>query len=254
MTDAASRAGAFTRHDVSADTEIDATRPRIMIVSTVRLFRDGLAELAVRERVWGSVVVARNLEDVRAYMTSTEATIALIDAGDPATLDLARFLARSRAIIGVVAFAATDDEDARLLLAEAGVSGYVSRDGSIADVMDAVARVRAGELDCSPRMSAALARRLARLAHGEEADARAETLSYREREIVRLIDTGMSNKEISRALHIEVATVKNHIHNILHKLGVHRRGEAAALLRRWYSSVTARPTEYAPADRVVDRK
>src|SRR5688500_17099738 len=252
MTDAAAPySGASIPQNVHSGNPPTSLRPRMMIVSSVRLFRDGLAMLATRAGTWDSVVVAQNLDDVRACMTSAEPTVALIDAADAATLDLARFLARSRTIIGVIAFAATDDVDGRLLLAEAGVSGYVSRDGSIADVMEAVERARAGELDCSPRMSAALARRLAKLAHGEEMDARAELLSYREREIVRLIDTGMSNKEISRALHIEVATVKNHIPHILHKLGGHRRGEAAAILRRWYSTIAGRHTDYVPS---VDRK
>ena len=252
MTDiAAPHTGASLPHADSSRGASATQRARIMIVSSVRLFRDGLALLAARAGTWESVVVARNLDEVRACMHTAEPTVALIDAADASTLDLARFLARSRMIVGVIAFAATDDVDGRLLLAEAGVSGYVSRDGSIADVMDAVDRARAGELDCSPRMSAALARRLAKLAHGDEMDARAESLSYREREIVRLIDTGMSNKEIARALHIEVATVKNHIHHILHKLGAHRRGEAAAILRRWYSAVAVRQSDYEPT---LDRK
>jgi two-component system, NarL family, nitrate/nitrite response regulator NarL len=49
---------------------------------------------------------------------------------------------------------------------------------------------------------------------------------------MRLIDQGLSNKEIGRRLSIETATVKNHVHNILEKLHVHRRGEAAAYARR----------------------
>jgi two-component system nitrate/nitrite response regulator NarL len=59
----------------------------------------------------------------------------------------------------------------------------------------------------------------------------ASRLTVREREILGLIDDGMSNKEIARKLCIEVRTVKNHVHNLLEKLSVHRRGEAAALLR-----------------------
>jgi DNA-binding CsgD family transcriptional regulator len=54
----------------------------------------------------------------------------------------------------------------------------------------------------------------------------------REREIVSLIDDGLSNKEIGHRLHIEVATVKNHVHSILEKLHVTTRAEAAAQLRR----------------------
>jgi DNA-binding NarL/FixJ family response regulator len=61
--------------------------------------------------------------------------------------------------------------------------------------------------------------------------ARPAQLTPREIEIVRLIDEGLSNREIGRRLAIEVATVKNHVHHVLEKLQVHRRGEAAARLR-----------------------
>jgi DNA-binding NarL/FixJ family response regulator len=55
-------------------------------------------------------------------------------------------------------------------------------------------------------------------------------LTSREREIVVLIDQGCSNKDIARRLGIEVATVKNHVHNILEKLHARRRSEAAAMV------------------------
>jgi two-component system nitrate/nitrite response regulator NarL len=57
-------------------------------------------------------------------------------------------------------------------------------------------------------------------------------LTSREREIAALIERHLSNKEIACALGIEVATVKNHVHNLLQKLSVHRRSEAAALFNR----------------------
>ena len=250
--------GASFPHNVDADNASPSVaRPRVVIVSSVRLFREGLAELAARARVWHSVVTAQDAAEVRSCMNTAEPTVALIDASDTDALELARYLARARSVIGVIAFAATDDVEARLLLAEAGVCGYVSREGSIADVMEVVEKVRLGELDCSPRLAAALARRLAKLADSSEVDHRAELLSYREREIVRLIDRGMSNKEIARVLKIEVATVKNHIHHILHKLGVHRRGEAAAILRRWHGAVSGRRAEFTAAPTrsiAVDRK
>jgi DNA-binding NarL/FixJ family response regulator len=55
-------------------------------------------------------------------------------------------------------------------------------------------------------------------------------LTRREREVAALMREDLSNKEIATRLHIEVATVKNHVHNVLDKLQVHRRGEAARLL------------------------
>jgi DNA-binding NarL/FixJ family response regulator len=74
-------------------------------------------------------------------------------------------------------------------------------------------------------------RRLASLARSwAEADP-IEPLTTREREVLELIDEGLSNKQIAQHLSIELPTVKNHVHHILGKLGVHRRTEAAALAR-----------------------
>jgi two-component system, NarL family, nitrate/nitrite response regulator NarL len=57
-------------------------------------------------------------------------------------------------------------------------------------------------------------------------------LTARELDVLRLVEEGLSNKEIAKALSIELATVKNHVHNILEKLNVNRRTEAAARARR----------------------
>jgi len=84
---------------------------------------------------------------------------------------------------------------------------------------------------CSPRVAGALLRRIAALATDGRSDRVPAHLTNREREIMGLIDEGLSNKEIAKRLRIEVATVKNHVHNILEKLQVHRRGEAAARVR-----------------------
>src|SRR5256886_10308318 len=81
------------------------------------------------------------------------------------------------------------------------------------------------------RSAGALLRRIAALATDGRSDRVQAHLTSREREIMGLIDEGLSNKEIAKRLRIEVATVKNHVHNILEKLQVHRRGEAAARVR-----------------------
>jgi DNA-binding NarL/FixJ family response regulator len=84
-------------------------------------------------------------------------------------------------------------------------------------------------MPCSPRAAAALLRHIAVLAN-ERPDA--VELTTRELQIVRLIERGLSNKEIGRQLCIELATVKNHVHNILAKLEVGSRREAVAHVRR----------------------
>jgi DNA-binding NarL/FixJ family response regulator len=81
-------------------------------------------------------------------------------------------------------------------------------------------------------MTSALFRRLATLAAARPDDTSTVQLTGRELQVARLLDDGLSNKEIAARLGIGVATVKNHVHNLLEKLSVRRRGEAARAARR----------------------
>lgn len=209
----------------------------VLVVSATRLVRDGLAELLLRDRAQQLVRVAGSSDDAITTVRGGPAAIVLLDAGTPDAAGIARRLASEPAVRGVIAFAVADDVASRVTLAECGVRGYVSHDGSLAELLAATDAALHDELHCDPTLAAALARRLASM-RSERLD-RVSALSHRERDIVRLVDDGMSNKEIAHRLHIELATVKNHMHHILHKLGVQRRGEAAAALRRWRSASSA---------------
>jgi DNA-binding NarL/FixJ family response regulator len=87
------------------------------------------------------------------------------------------------------------------------------------------------ELPCSPQIASTLLRRVGALASVAAPVEPRARLTSRELEIVHLIERGLSNKEIGRELCIEVATVKNHVHNVLEKLQVRRRTEAVARIR-----------------------
>ena len=130
----------------------------------------------------------------------------------------------------VVAFAVPETEDDIIACAEAGVAACVTREASIDELVATIERVGSGESLCSPQVAAVLLRRVATLA-AARSDEPAATLTSREREILDLIAEGLSNKQIGQVLCIQVPTVKNHVHNLLEKLEVHSRHEAAALLR-----------------------
>ena len=110
------------------------------------------------------------------------------------------------------------------------MSGYVTRDSSLNELSAAVLGVADGGPLCSPRMVATFLRRIAVLSSEQQADSAEAALTTREVEIVRLIERGLSNKQIAHELCIELPTVKNHVHHILEKLNVSGRTEAAALL------------------------
>jgi two-component system nitrate/nitrite response regulator NarL len=92
----------------------------------------------------------------------------------------------------------------------------------------AVERVAQGELVAPSEVTAHLADRVRRLVAETPSAVSTDLLTPRESEILDLIREGLSNKQIAQRLSIQLQTVKNHVHKILRKLGVERRGEAVA--------------------------
>jgi len=126
----------------------------------------------------------------------------------------------------------TYDTDSHVLPAiEAGATGYLLKDASVVDIVAGVRAAAADESMISPRMTKTL---LDRLRRQERPDGKPPiaTLSVREREILRLVTEGKDNATIAQELFISPYTVKNHISNILLKLHVSNRIQAAVLAVR----------------------
>lgn len=204
---------------------------RVAIVADTRLYREGLAQVLGRDsRIIVVATVARR-EEALASLPAVQSDVVLVDMATPDSCSLVRAMLDRVPHTRVIALGVAEDGDDVLGCAEAGVAGYVPREASIEDLVAVIESVARGEAICSPRVAASLLRRVAALASTHGGALPLTHLTSREREIIRLIDDGLSNKEIARHLGIEVATVKNHVHNILDKLQVHRRGEAAARMR-----------------------
>ena len=223
----------------SAGSPVDSAKPsdgiRIVLVANVRLYREGLAAELARRAGLAVVGLAGDVESAVGVVRTTHPDVVLLDAGMSKTFELVRALKATHDDARIVAFAVDECERDIEVCAEAGVSSFVTRDVTVDGLASAIGAAVRDELTCSPRAAALLFRRVAALS-GMSHAMRAErtllaTLTSREREIAALIAHGQSNKEIGRALHIEVATVKNHVHRILEKLHVGTRGEAAARLR-----------------------
>jgi two-component system nitrate/nitrite response regulator NarL len=206
----------------------------IFITSDVPLFRLGLVRtLAVDARleVMGSADGwDATLRRLREAATAPDAL--LVDLGPPEGPHGLIGLAEEHPDLPVVALAGSEDEEAIIPWAEAGVSGLLGRRASLDELVRVVEAAVAGETACSLEVTPVLMRCLARIGERRSPEGRlVPLLTLREREIVSLIDEGLSNKEIARRLQIELPTVKNHVHHILRKLNASRRGEAAAMLR-----------------------
>lgn len=116
-----------------------------------------------------------------------------------------------------------------------GAAGYLLMNASLEDLLNNIKAIMKGEALCSPRIASLAFSRVSSLARqmraGGPSTNNGTGLTRREAEIVKLIDGGLSNKEIAVRLHIEVSTVKNHVHNILDKLQLHNRYSAVKLLK-----------------------
>lgn len=201
--------------------------PSVYVASQVRLYREALAESLAAERTL-RVAGQGNCVQALAEIGVLRPDVLLLDLAFPNSLAVPRAAFVVVPGLRIVAFAVSDVEADVLACAEAGICGYVAQDGSVADVVAAVLRAISGELVCSPRIAALLFDRVAKLAAGRLAfDA---TLTAREQEIAGLLARGLSNKHIARQLGLASTTIKNHVHNILQKLNLERRGEIAGQL------------------------
>jgi len=116
---------------------------------------------------------------------------------------------------------------------EASAAGYVHAEKGLEELVRTIRAVHRGEALVSPEIAAALMTRLAQLASLARLNSRrwsseAADLTSREREVLDLIRRDLSNRQIADHLRLEVGTVKNHVHNILAKLNVNSRQDAAA--------------------------
>lgn len=206
---------------------------RIIVVSDNRLYRDGLA-LSFQVHVPGvAVCSASNEEEIGRQVADAPADVVLFDLDTKDALTVLNAVAHCCDGAPIVALGVGESDDEVIAAAEAGAAAFVTRSGSIADLVETMEAVLRGELKCSPRIARLMSARLSYLASRCVAPGRVMNLSARETEILKLVDRGFSNKQIARELGLEVATIKNHIHNILGKLRVTRRGEAAAFVRRF---------------------
>jgi DNA-binding NarL/FixJ family response regulator len=204
----------------------------VVVIAAVRFYREGLAGLFANRPDFTVAASVANEEEGLEQIEALVPDVVLLALAPTAGVLLVEEIVERSPETRVVIVGIADDDPEVLPLAEAGVAGYVTTDASAEELVCVVESVARGEALCSPRIAAALLQRVAALARDQRPRPPHAQLTTREREIVALIDQGLSNKEIARALWIEVATVKNHVHNILEKLNVTRRAEAAALVRR----------------------
>jgi DNA-binding NarL/FixJ family response regulator len=206
-------------------------KARVFLLSEVRLYREGLLSSLARQQAFEVLGAADMSNAAVARVIGLRPEVIILDISAPNSFPFAKSLGISLPSAKIIAFAVSEIDHLVLACAEAGIAGYVAPDGSEQDLLTAIEYALRGELYCSPRIAGLLLRRVAALSGRPARPAEHASLTPRERQVLGLVAEGMSNKEIGRSLRIGDSTVKNHVHNILEKLQVHRRGEAAVRLR-----------------------
>lgn len=198
---------------------------KVLVVTEIRLYRDGVAEALRRQGDVELVVTAANGAAAVLAARQAECDVALLDMTIADSTRTAASLLTARSSLKVVALGVPEDSPEVVACAEAGICGYVSREANLVELGDALRSAVRGEAPLSGKVAAGLLRHIAFHARTRHADTAPYRLTPREREILKLLQSGMTNQQIARALDLHLSTVKNHVHNVLTKVGATRRTE-----------------------------
>jgi len=202
---------------------------RILVVDDHEMFASSLALALDHEQGLHVVGTAATLSQARKMLISLGPDLLLIDHRLPdgfGAAALPEFKRRCPAVRVVLMSAAVDDA-ALVSAIENGASGFLSKSASMDELVAALRAAAAGEVLVSPALLARLLPRLRRDGRHSRAD-----LTPREVEIVEAFARGLTNNDIAAELGISVNTVRNHVQNLLAKLGVHSKLEALAVAVR----------------------
>ncbi len=216
---------------IKGSKDLSNHRVRTLVLAETRLYREGLVNVLDRHPRILVIGAADSAATGLAAVATSHPDAVIIDARLAGEVGTVRALLATHPHARVVAFGVVDSEETIVSCAEAGVAGYVPCEAGLDELVAVVEGAMHDEVVCSPRLAGTLLRRVGALARERGPAGPEVRLTSRETQIIGLIDEGLSNKEIAARLQIGLPTVKNHIHHILEKLGVSRRGEAAARVR-----------------------
>jgi DNA-binding NarL/FixJ family response regulator len=209
----------------------------VYVLTENRLVRESLPRI-LQKRADLSILGASTFTDFDLEcLASSGCNVVLLDRLiSPQDTDMLQELLNRAPAIKIVLFGMDDDPSAFLKSASLGISGYLLKDASAAEIVGAVRAVTQGEAACPPKLCMALIQYVAQQARSRQpaVDAEVElkpSLTHRQLELVDLVAKGMTNKEIAANLNLSEFTVKNHIRRIMKQIDADDRHHVVRMVR-----------------------
>jgi two-component system, NarL family, response regulator DevR len=199
---------------------------RVFLVDDHEVVRRGLRELIDAEDDLEVVGEAGTAGMALAGVATASPDVAVLDVRlpDGNGVEVCREIRARDPKVACLMLTSFGDDEALFDAIMAGAAGYLLKDIRGNDLIDAIRRVAAGDSLLDPSVTGKV---LERLRKGDEEDPRLASLSDQERKILVLIAEGLTNRQIAERMHLAEKTVKNYVSNMLAKLGMQRRTEAA---------------------------
>ena len=204
---------------------------KVFLLDDHEIVRRGVRELLETVEDFEVVGEAGTAEEGLARIPPTKPDVAIIDMRlpDGNGVEVCREVRSREPDVQCLILTSFADDEALFDSIMAGAAGYLLKQIKGTDLVDAIRRVASGQSLLDPEITA---RVLERLRKGDEEDERVARLTDQERKILDLIAEGMTNRQIAERLFLAEKTVKNYVSNLLSKLGMERRTEAAVFAAR----------------------
>lgn len=207
---------------------------RVALVNAIRILSNVIAAVLENEPDIEIVGRATAVDEALEIAHRCDVLVVSTLVPDDAAFQITQAVIQAGLPVKVLILGMAESREEILRYIEAGAAGYILQDDSVDDLLVKIRATYDGQALVSPEIAALLISRVAKLSQppasvGGQPDAML-SLTPREREILQLIGQGFSNQEIAVQLVIEVGTVKNHVHNLLEKLSVNSRRDAANFL------------------------
>jgi two-component system, NarL family, response regulator DevR len=203
----------------------------VFLLDDHEVVRTGLKTLIESSEDLVVVGEAATAQEALVRIPLARPNVAVLDVRlpDGNGIEVCREIRSSLPEIACVMLTSYADDEALIAAIMAGAAGYVLKQVGGSDLIEDIRRVSTGESILDPALTEQVVKRLR---EGPEVDSRLKSLTPQERRILDLIAEGRTNRQIADALHLAEKTVKNYVSNLLSKLGMERRTQAAAFAAR----------------------